>query len=82
MKVKVCTWVSCKSRFSEYIVERLENDVKFSDLKNLKVEKCPCLWNCSKWPSILIDWKLEDRMNPWKASDLVNKKIKNTPKKK
>lgn len=75
MKVKVCTGDSCKNRFSEYIVERLENDIEFNNFDNLEVEKCTCLWNCYKWPSILIDWKIEEKISPSKASELVMNKI-------
>ncbi len=72
MKVKVCTWNSCKSKFSEYILERLENDKKFHNLKNLDVETCACTWNCKRWPVIEVDWNIEKYMNPLKASEIAN----------
>jgi NADH:ubiquinone oxidoreductase subunit E len=77
MKVKVCMWNNCKSRFSEYILARLENDKNFNDLKNLEVEACTCLWVCEQWPAIEIDHKIETRQNPLKASEIVNKKPEN-----
>ena len=77
MKVKVCTWEKCSSKFSKYILERLKRDKKFYDLKSLEIEECSCLWECKKWPKIIIDWKIEEYMTPAKASEIVVWKCKN-----
>ncbi len=82
MKVKVCTWKTCKSRFSEYILTRLKSDIWFYWLKNLEIEEVNCLWNCKRWPNIKIDWKLEERVTPSKASSMIHKIMKNNNKSK
>ncbi len=76
MKVKICTWKECKSRFSEYILKRLKNDKEFYDFKNLEIEECTCLWECKKWPNILVDGKKEEHMSPAKTSEIIVKKLK------
>ena len=71
MKVQVCTWKTCTERFSEYILARLENDEKFYNKKNVIVESCMCLWQCKKWPNVVVDGTIYNNMNPSKASELV-----------
>jgi NADH:ubiquinone oxidoreductase subunit E len=43
MKIQVCTGRSCKSRFSEYILKRLEADKEKFELQNIDAEVCACL---------------------------------------
>ena len=68
MKISVCTWQSCKGRFSEYIITRLKNDKERFNLSSLIIEENPCIWNCHAWPSILVDGDVRPYMNPAKAS--------------
>ncbi len=74
MKIQVCTWRKCKSNFSEYILKRIENDSKKYNLKKIIYEPCLCLWECSKWPNVLIDWKLQNYYDPLKISKVINNK--------
>ena len=76
MKVQVCCWKTCKERFSEYIITRLENDKEKNNLKNLTIEESKCMWECKIWPNIKIDGNKENRMNPAKVSELVRGKHK------
>lgn len=55
MKVQVCSGWSCKSKFSEYIIKRLENDTIKFWYKKLRVESTLCLWWCKKWPNVTIN---------------------------
>ena len=80
MKIQVCTWKTCKERFSEYILKRLESDKKFYDLNNVIVESCPCTWNCKDGPNVVFDWDVQNRMWPAKASEIMMEK--RNPKKK
>lgn len=77
MKIKVCCWSTCKSRFSEYILKRLENDKTKLELENLVIEKISCMWKCEDWPNISINWNIFSKQNPIKTSQLVLKKLKN-----
>jgi NADH:ubiquinone oxidoreductase subunit E len=71
MKIKVCTWKTCTERFSEYILTRLKNDKERFNLDKLEIEECMCLWQCSKWPNIVVDWEIQNYMNPAKASEFA-----------
>lgn len=74
---KVCTGKACKARFSEYILTRIRNDqTKFDPEKKTTIEECTCLGRCTEGPNIMIDKELLTRMNPIKASELLQKKIK------
>lgn len=68
MKISVCTWVSCKDRFSEYIITRLKNDKERFNLDTLFIEECLCTWNCKTGPNIKVDGDIRPYMNPAKAS--------------
>ncbi len=81
MKVEVCTGRTCKSRFSGYILTRLENDKKNLNLKKLILHECPCTGNCKKWPNVIFDGKKEEYMNPAKASKIVLDTLNPKPKK-
>lgn len=76
MKIKVCTWKSCKSKFSEYIFDRIERDIVKFNLENISVEKCSCLMDCGMWPNVLIDGKKENFSDPIKISKIIFDKIK------
>ncbi len=76
MKIQVCTWKSCKSRFSEYILKRVAWDIEKFDLKNVSVETCPCLWDCKIWPNAVIDGKKENYCDPIKVSRMMLEKLK------
>lgn len=76
MKVQICTWKSCKSRFSEYILKRLESDKEKFHYESLTIETCPCLWSCSEWPNVLIDWKKENYSDPIKISKIISDRLK------
>lgn len=78
MKIQVCTWKSCKSRFSEYIIKRIEWDKVRFNLENVNVETCPCQWNCKEWPTVIIDGKKESYCDPLKVSKIMFDKIKQT----
>ena len=86
MKIKVCTWKTCKDRFSEYIITRLKNDKDRFNLNQLEIEESMCLWQCKKWPNIVVDNNdIQNYINPSKASEFLfnsNKKSKSKPKNK
>lgn len=81
MKIQICTGKNCKSRFSEYILKRLESDIEMFQLKNIDVQTSPCMWHCEKWPNMKIDGKITHYNDPIKASKLMMEKNKQKPKK-
>ncbi len=49
MKVQVCSGKSCKERFSQYIITRIQNDTKFyDDWKGVEVIEETCMGQCKK----------------------------------
>ncbi len=76
MKIQVCTWKMCKSRFSEYIFKRVEGDIQKFALENITLETCPCQWQCKSWPNVIVDGKLENYSDPIKISKIIFDKIK------
>lgn len=80
MKVKVCTWKTCKEKFSEYIFTRLQNDKKKLEMENLEIEKIPCMWNCKLWVNVCIWKETFSEQTPIKTSNLVTKKYQNENK--
>lgn len=76
MKIKVCVWWKCLDNFSEYIVLRLKNDKKRFNLKNVEIEEVGCMWKCNEWPNLSIWKEIFTRLNPLKASEILNKKLK------
>jgi len=68
MKIQICTWKTCKWKFSEYIIKRLKADIEFHKLNWVEVEESMCMWKCKEWPNIKIDKDLLTRMDPIKAS--------------
>ena len=79
MKIKVCTGKTCKDRFSDYIITRLQNDKERFNLDKVTIEECLCTWKCSEWPNVIVDWNPNNYMNPAKASNLA---LNNNKKKK
>ncbi len=75
MKIQICTWKSCKTRFSEYILKRINWDIEKYHLDNVTVETCGCLWNCKEWPNAIIDGKKENYCDPIKVSKIMLDKI-------
>ena len=59
MKIQVCTWKMCKSRFSEYITKRLNADVEKFNLKALEMIRS--LLEPSDWQEIKDDKEKKDR---------------------
>lgn len=76
MQVKICQGKTCGWKFSKYILARLENDVKLYDWKDVKLEPILCMWECKKWPNILIEKELYNYVNPAKASELIKAKMR------
>jgi len=75
MKIEVCTGKTCKSKFSEYIKVRLENDMKKFEIEG-DIEFSPCMGNCKKWPNVSFNGKREEYMNPAKASKIFLNNVK------
>lgn len=71
MKIKICTWKTCSDRFSEYIIKRLEWDIKRFNLDKVIIEKAACSWNCKVWPIVYFDKHMESRIDPIKASRIM-----------
>jgi len=92
IKIKICSWNSCKDRFSQYVLDRAcrelnlwEDAIDWWITKNWKVEVCKtwCMWKCKEWPNIKIEknWKEQiiSRVDPIKMGNIMNefKKYKN-----
>ncbi len=76
MKVEVCMWNSCKSKFSEYIVKRLQNDAKKFGYKKLEICEWTCMWECRKGPNIKVNnWDIQHRSEPAKVSKTVQNEL-------
>ena len=76
MKIQVCTWGSCKSKFSEYIIKRLENDVEKFNYKKLDIEESPCMGKCKYWPNVkLNNWDILNKSEPAKISQLARNEL-------
>lgn len=75
MKIKVCTGKNCKNKFSEYIVQRLQNDVNRFNLENVEVEEVMCQWKCEEWPIVRIDKNMLTKSTPIKASEMLFKRL-------
>lgn len=75
MKIQVCMGKSCKWKYSEYILQRLERDKERFNLNNVIITTCTCLWKCEKWPSVMFDKHIEWHMTPTKASKMLMNKI-------
>jgi len=76
MKVQVCTGKTCREKFSNYILKRLENDKENFKLDHLIIETCACQKKCEEAPIIIIDGKIEVRMTGIKASKLIMERVK------
>ena len=75
-------WKTCKDRFSEYIITRLNNDKERFNLKSLEIEESMCMGKCKEWPNIKVDWDIKNYINPAKASEFAFGKNPNKKKKK
>ncbi|MCH2189046.1 hypothetical protein MK079_04435 [Candidatus Gracilibacteria bacterium] len=64
----------CTERNSSYIIDRLNRDKDFFDIKDLEVESCMCTGNCKNGPSVLFDGEIQLHMNPITASDIARGK--------
>lgn len=83
MKIQVCMGRSCKEKYSEYILTRLERDKERFELNNVLISTCACTDNCKKWPVVMFDKHIEWYMTPTKASKMMLNKIGwSKPKKK
>ena len=77
MILKVCTWKSCASRFSPYILKRLLAEKAKYDITNKStIEECGCQGNCTKWPTIVVNNSIKERMDPIKASVIYLEELK------
>ncbi len=81
MKVKVCSWKTCGSNFSNYIIRRVEWDVKRLELKKIELEEAKCMGMCKKWPNVKFDDEVMNYAEPAKVSERMIKGPKK-PKKK
>lgn len=71
MKIEVCTWKSCKANFCEYILKRLNSDKEKFNYKNVVIEEWMCMWMCSKWPNVKIDWDIMNYCQPAKVAEIA-----------
>jgi len=77
MKIRICCWQKCKNNFSQFIKERLENDVERFELKDVEIEESGCFWDCKKWPNVEIDGEMINWATPIIASKKMFEKLKN-----
>lgn len=71
MKIQICTWKTCKAKFSDYIIKRLKADIDFHKLTWIEIEKSMCMWKCKEWINVKFDNDLVNRMDPIKASKIM-----------
>ncbi len=81
MKIQICFWKACMENFWEYILKRVNSDIKKYDLKNIIVEKSPCMWECKKWPNVKIDGEIINYANWAKIAERYKWQIYNKFKK-
>ena len=81
MKVEICCWKTCSSNFSNYIIRRVEGDVKRLELKDIEIEESKCMWMCKKWPNAKIDEEVMNYCEPAKVSERIIKGPKKKKKK-
>ncbi|NDK09085.1 hypothetical protein EOM39_07665 [Candidatus Gracilibacteria bacterium] len=75
MKIQVCMGKSCKEKYSEYILKRLERDKERFNLNNVIITTCACIDGCKKGPNVMFDKHIEGNMTPTKASKMMMNKI-------
>jgi len=80
MKIRICCCQKCKNNFSNFIKQRLENDIKRFNLKDVEIEDAWCFWLCKKWPIIEINGEIIQRVTPIIASKKMFEKLKNNIK--
>lgn len=72
MKICICNWQKCQKNFSWYITKRLISDIEKFWLKNIDLEETSCMWKCSTWPNIKVDWIIYNNMNPAEAAKIMH----------
>ena len=77
MKIEVCCWKTCKEKFGDYIITRVEWDIKKYGLKNIMIEKAACMWMCKKWPNVKVDWEAINYANWAKVAEKYKGQIYN-----
>lgn len=83
MKVQVCTGKSCKWRYSNYVITRIQNDIKFYDGWDwVEVVEELCMGNCKKWPNLKLKNQIINYCSPAKASEIIAKHVAEDKKKK
>lgn len=83
MKVQVCTGKSCRWRYSNYVITRIENDSSFyNDWKWVEVVEETCMWHCKQGPNIKLKNQIINYCSPTKASEVIAKHIVEDNKKK
>jgi len=75
LKVQICKWKSCKSRFCSYIEDRIKLEKERFN-QNIEISDSPCMWNCKNWPTVKINWEKIEKCDPIKVSNLISKKLK------
>ena len=76
MDIRICTWRSCREKFSHYMIERVKRDKDFYNWKqDISCSESLCLWKCQKWPNISLDGEIHEYMSGVKLSQLIRKKI-------
>lgn len=73
--VQVCHGRKCQSRFSPYILTRLQKDSEFYGYTNIELTSCLCRGRCEEGPVVEFDGHIEIRQNPIKASEILKKKV-------
>jgi len=81
MKAKVCCWKTCSSIFSNYIIRRVEGDIKRLGLKDIELEKAKCMGMCKQWPNVKFDDEVMNYAEPAKVSERIIKGPKKKKKK-
>ncbi|MCT4617332.1 MAG: (2Fe-2S) ferredoxin domain-containing protein [Candidatus Gracilibacteria bacterium] len=76
MKIRICAGQKCKNYYSNFIKERLENDIERFGLENVFLEEGCCFGNCKKGPNIEIDGEIIERCTPIIASKKMFEKLK------
>ncbi|MBW7954492.1 (2Fe-2S) ferredoxin domain-containing protein [Candidatus Gracilibacteria bacterium] len=76
IEIKVCRGKNCSSRFSEYILKRLELEKEKFKLDEVDISIMPCQNQCEKGPNVSFDGKIENYQDPIKSSKLMHEKVK------
>lgn len=75
--IKVCTGVTCHKHFSQFVLERAEQEIKAKQMKDVEVETCPCQGNCEKAVTVVVEEgdksKTHDRVTPVEMGKIASK---------